>query len=189
MIAKPENEKSSVYYNEKAGPGRSHNQSPFHKKLYHGVASFLNSNDKIVDLGCGAGRLLRSFRSPKNYIGIDFSTKRIQFAREAFRGRKFKVGDITKFDDLYLNFDTFVLVEVLEHINDDIGVIGNIPLGSKVVMANPNCWADAHVRKFESEDYIKERYHELLKFEAVKILNDKKGSPRMFIHKCRRMID
>lgn len=187
MIEKPENEKDSGYYNEKTGAGRSHFQSPFHKELYDSVASFLNSNDKIVDLGCGAGRLLRSLKSSKKYIGMDFSTKRIQFAREAFRGRNFKVGDITKFDDLYLNFDTFVLVEVLEHINDDIGVIGNIPLGSKVVMANPNQWADAHVRKFESEEYIKERYHEFLKFEAVKILNDKKGLPRMFIHKCQRI--
>lgn len=189
-IEKPENEKPPDWYDNHTGKGRSYYQSKFHQELYPEVVNFLDQEDEIIDLGCGGGRLIQALQKkfiPKKYLGIDFSSIRIKVANEAYGNRwSFKRGDITKYDKVYEKFNTFVLVTVLEHINEDRKVLENIPSGSKIVMANPNKMSKSHVRRYISEEYIFDRYSDLLEFQDGKVLYNDDGSPRMFIHKCRR---
>ena len=190
-VEKPENEKPSDWYDDHTGKGRAYFQSEFHQELYPEIVNFLDRGDRIIDLGCGGGRLIQALQKefiPKSYLGIDFSSARIEVAKSAYGDKwSFKVGDITKYNKIYEKFDTFVLVTVLEHINEDRKVLENIPFGSKVIMANPNKMSESHVRQYISEEYIVDRYNDLLEFQDVKILYNADNSPRMFIHKCRRL--
>ena len=87
-IERPENEKPSKWYDGKTGRGRAFFQSAFHNVLYFEVVKFLDTKDKIIDLGCGGGRLLQALqkkkRIPKKYLGIDFSDARIEVAKSAY---------------------------------------------------------------------------------------------------------
>jgi len=190
-VEKPENEKPSDWYDDHTGKGRAFFQSEFHQELYPEIVKFLDRKDRIIDLGCGGGRLIQALQKefiPKSYLGIDFSNARVEVANSAYGGKwSFKVGDITRYNKIYEKFDTFVLITVLEHINEDRKVLENIPSGSKVIMANPNKMSESHVRQYISEEYIIDRYNDLLEFQDVKILYNADSSPRMFIHKCRRL--
>ncbi|MBT5572595.1 MAG: methyltransferase domain-containing protein, partial [Alphaproteobacteria bacterium] len=55
--------------------------------------SFLatGNSDSILDLGCGNGDLLASL-APKRGVGIDFSEKTIEAARERHPDQEFHVG-------------------------------------------------------------------------------------------------
>jgi len=66
--------------------------------------------------------------------------------------------------------DVVVLLEVLEHIEQDIYVLSIIPLGKQVVITVPNFDAKGHVRFFDNLDVIKERYGFLIEFGEEQIL-------------------
>lgn len=58
----------------------------------------IKDNDKILDIGCGNGRFLEVLLDKKNninwsYLGLDNSTKLIEYAKEKY-GNKFEVIDI-----------------------------------------------------------------------------------------------
>lgn len=84
----------------------------------------VKENDKILDTGCGNGRLLKAFADKKvNYLGIDSSAKLLDKAQEEFAKKnlkakvEFRLGnilDMTKFPEL--NFDYVFCIAVLHHI-------------------------------------------------------------------------
>ena len=70
----------------------------------------IKDNFKILDLGCGNGRLLKSLeQSDKklNYLGVDFSEKLIAQARENHPEAKFVTADMS---DLYFEPNTFDMI-------------------------------------------------------------------------------
>ncbi|MFH0987793.1 MAG: class I SAM-dependent methyltransferase [Parcubacteria group bacterium] len=60
---------------------------------------FVKPSDKILDVGCGNGRLLQQTTNyhlqPTNYFGIDFSEKLIEEARQLHPGFRFEIRDIS----------------------------------------------------------------------------------------------
>lgn len=61
--------------------------------------AFYNKEMKVLDVGCGSGHYLKSFRkhiNPDiNYLGIDVTERHIELARKAYgNDALFKVGDI-----------------------------------------------------------------------------------------------
>ena len=79
---------------------------------------YVKEGDKVLDFGCGNGRLFELFRDVKNirYIGVDQSNKLIDLARE-----KYPVGEFFHIEDLRLpfvdsSFDVVFAVAVLHHI-------------------------------------------------------------------------
>ena len=51
-----------------------------------------------------------------------------------------------------------ICFEVLEHIQDDLGVLNRIPRGTKLLLSVPNFDDPYHVRYFSSEKEVYERY-------------------------------
>ncbi|KKR25920.1 MAG: Methyltransferase type 11 [Microgenomates group bacterium GW2011_GWC1_39_7] len=77
---------------------------------------------KILDLGCGMGIMAKESESVGDYHGIDVSERAVNFCRQ--RGVKnIRQGDALHipYPDGY--FDIVLLMDVIEHIEDDSGVI------------------------------------------------------------------
>ena len=84
------------------------------------LADFVKDGDKILDLGCGNGRLFKLFKSKDiDYIGVDLSKKLIEIAREKYKDYpnvKFLVRDAldTGFDEN--SFDLVYSIALLHQI-------------------------------------------------------------------------
>ncbi len=83
-------------------------------------AEFLPENARVLDVGCGNGRLLKFFeeRDFKSYLGIDNSKKLLDFAKKQQKGRKikFKEGDALDLPVKEGFYDAVFSVAVLHHI-------------------------------------------------------------------------
>ena len=75
----------------------------------------ISDNDKILDLGCGNGRLLEVLKNI-DYIGVDSSEKLIEIAQKKYPQADFQVADALNlpFPDNY--FDKVYSIAVLHHI-------------------------------------------------------------------------
>lgn len=94
------------------------------------IRSILNSAqvypEKVLEVGCGIGRLVESVDGYQKYTGIDISEEMISKAKNSFGSDsvKFGVMDFSTFDDSYKNLGKFDLVytcTVLEHVTDQAG--------------------------------------------------------------------
>jgi len=92
--------------------------------LWRDMQSYLNivkDGDKVLDLGCGNGRMLKGISSNKiEYTGVDFSKELISIAKEVNPKSKFLVGDITRVGlwKRLGKFDVIFCIAVLHHIGD-----------------------------------------------------------------------
>lgn len=109
----------------------------------------------VLDIACGAGDLADFYKG--EYLGIDISDVAITMAQQPSRpNAKFLVVDATKITGSGLGqFDTIVLAEFLEHIENDIVVFENIKKWSKtntrIIISVPNgdrVPDENHVREF-----------------------------------------
>jgi ubiquinone/menaquinone biosynthesis C-methylase UbiE len=75
------------------------------------LRDYISEGDKVLDIGCGSGRLFELFRNKKvQYFGIDFSKKLIEIAK-----RKYLPHPSEKNSDLVGRmFPTFVVVDALD---------------------------------------------------------------------------
>ena len=63
-------------------------------------------------------------------------------------------------------------LEVLEHINDDLGLISILPDNAFIVLSVPNFDDPGHVRWFDNPEQAAERYISLIEFEFYKPYKD-----------------
>lgn len=82
------------------------------------LAEVVNNNDKVLDVGCGNGRLLEVFVNKKiKYLGIDNSETLIKIAKGNYSNNEFQVGNILSLDQgPENNFDYVFCLAVLQHI-------------------------------------------------------------------------
>ncbi|MBU2564414.1 class I SAM-dependent methyltransferase [Patescibacteria group bacterium] len=73
-----------------------------------------SKNEKILDLGCGNGRLFE-FLKGVNYAGIDISEKLISIAKKKY-GNHFKKGNILSLPFSNESFDSIWSIAVFHHI-------------------------------------------------------------------------
>lgn len=107
-------------------------EANLHEQRHGAVLSVLRSHGarRVVDLGCGDGRLLRRLFQDRQFTqvaGLDVSSRALEIAArrlhldrlsEAHQSRvRLWQGALTYRDDRLANFDAAVLVEVIEHLD------------------------------------------------------------------------
>jgi 2-polyprenyl-3-methyl-5-hydroxy-6-metoxy-1,4-benzoquinol methylase len=121
----------------------------------------------ILELGCGTGQFAKMLWDSnfKNYFGVDFSEKAIWIARTV-SPQAFEIADIRKYE-ISNEFNTVLLMEVLEHLADDLDVIRRIPDGANVIMTLPRFDDPGHVRIFKRKEDVVDRYGSLVRFDEL----------------------
>lgn len=124
----------------------------------------------VLDIGCGTGFFAHLLfdRTDIDYAGMDFSAIAIEKARRRTgKTSEFFLGDARLPETYARTFDTVVCMEVLEHIDDDLGVVALWPRGCACVCTVPNFDDSEHVRLFRHEDEVRERYGHLIDIARI----------------------
>ncbi len=84
------------------------------------LAEKVKSGEKVMDLGCGNGRLAKAFQNKNiKYLGIDNSDGLIKEAKKENKNSEFMVGNVLKLSKIPdRNFDHIFCIAVLHHIPD-----------------------------------------------------------------------
>lgn len=146
------------------------------KQLYEVAAEMIDPGSSVVDLGCGPGHFAMYLNANRAdimaYDGCDFSKVAIDQAAALDLPDKyyFEVLDLTLVKSLYGFPDNyiFVMMEVLEHIEDDLHVLNAIPSGSTCIISVPEFDNPAHVRTFADMDAVRARYGDLIDIQDVR---------------------
>jgi SAM-dependent methyltransferase len=124
----------------------------------------------VLDVGCGPGQLAAFIRDRgiTDYVGLDFSTARINFARTHVPELRFEVADAYT-TDLFdtTPYNTVVCTEFLEHVEGDVDVMRRLRAGARFIGTVPNFGGGSHVRFFEDDAQVLERYSPC--FETVRV--------------------
>lgn len=179
------NEKNNNFYNNVYLGNRIYEQNPEDLKEYFKSWKFcsdlVNKNKfkLILDIGCGPGHLpivLNKYNTNFEYIGFDFSKVAIQMAKRKNKQKnlKFYVKNALeiKYDKYIKNKKTENILitsfEFLEHIEKDIDIISEMPKNVYFCFSVPNYDSKGHVRKFNNENEIRNRYSEYLDIYEIK---------------------
>lgn len=81
------------------------------------IKKYTKTNDKVLDIGCGNGRLLELFKNKNiNYTGIDSSKKLIRLAKEKYPNHSFFRENALDLPFADNSFNIVYSVAVLHHI-------------------------------------------------------------------------
>lgn len=116
----------------------------------------IKSGSKVLDVGCGSGRLLEVLSDRDvNYCGVDSSKELIRLCQTNYPKNKFLVGDILNLQaTVTANFDYIFCLAVLPHIpSTDLRVKALQELKNKlapegkIVISTWNLWLATNGRK------------------------------------------
>jgi len=82
----------------------------------------LKSSSKILDVGCGTGAILDTFSKHFDAYGQDVSQQAVDFCKQRGLKNVFR-GFLNELPSYLNNFDLVTAFDVVEHIDDDIGVL------------------------------------------------------------------
>lgn len=90
----------------------------------------INSNTRILDIGCGDGRVFNFVKHVNSYVGVDYSSKRIQKAHNLYNTSKncrFIQSCVREFvNNNNIDFDIVTAFEFLEHVVEPYNIIKTI---------------------------------------------------------------
>lgn len=128
----------------------------------------------ILEVGCGSGQLAQLLvqEGHQPYVGFDFSREAIDMARRRLPEGEFVVAD-ARTTDLFESaaYDVAVCTEVLEHVDDDRGLLRRIPPGVRVIATVPTFDSTTHLRFFPEASDAYERYRRELEDLTVTVLD------------------
>jgi 2-polyprenyl-3-methyl-5-hydroxy-6-metoxy-1,4-benzoquinol methylase len=111
------------------------------------LRSVLNSQTKLVELGCGQGPLLRYLAREKllpeeNIYGMDQSRTAVDFVKRALPSAHVDTGDIYQLPYPEGFFDVCLLMETIEHLEEPVPalkqIIGVLKPGGALLVSYPN---------------------------------------------------
>lgn len=189
-------------YTSPAHPASLAYQDTPMRELYDAVYSKLKRLNPVADLGCGNGLLAQCLKSRGYcgaYLGVDFSEDAVRGATsllEATEGYsyqpeeelpdasyEFRVQDLRGWKELpgpQTHITTYVALEVLEHLEDDIDLVARVPARARFVFSVPNFWSDSHVRIYDHVGTAFGRFGSLLDFVSWQLFPT--ANPRGAIH-------
>lgn len=145
----------------------------------------------ILEIACGTGGFAYQCHEagiPRRfYLGFDFTPQSIEIARATVPDYKFEVENVFRMLKRFNLFRSFVMLEFLEHINEDLRVLKAIPIGADVIFSVPNFKGISHVRHFNSINDIVYRYGLLLEFRRIETSRRAPGRVT-WISKCKRRV-
>ncbi|MBT3642589.1 class I SAM-dependent methyltransferase [archaeon] len=115
--------KTNIDYWERIvkNPGKNYKELFEKEKLF--LRKIIKSNSKVLDIGCGDGRIISEIKDiPKEIFGIDFDKKAVEDARERFSGNsKIKImqGSAFKIDFKSETFDYVLLMMTLVNFSEN----------------------------------------------------------------------
>ncbi|PKM52339.1 MAG: hypothetical protein CVV02_02940 [Firmicutes bacterium HGW-Firmicutes-7] len=132
--------------------------------IWKRAIQMMDENSIIAEFGCGPGQFAELVinHGLKYAFGVDFSQNAIRMVKERTGKDYFYVGNLyNKRNYTIKEYNTAILLEVLEHIEEDLKVLSYLPEGVRVIFSVPNFNETSHVRTYSLES-IKERYENLL---------------------------
>ena len=118
----------------------------------------------VVDVGCGTGANIASLADQYECVGIDPSEVAVEHARRRFPDVTFLHGlGLEGLGDLAARTDAFLLMDVLEHVEDDrkllTEVVDSLRPGGHILItvpANMRLWSEhdvshGHYRRYDPE--------------------------------------
>jgi SAM-dependent methyltransferase len=126
-------------------------------------------SSKVLEVGCGSGTLGKMLiDAGMGYRGFDLAKEGVRKAAlRAVGAAELFVADATDPTTYLRDYDAIVCLEVLEHIDADLDVVGNWKPGCRVICSVPNFDYATHVRKFAREREVIERYGELIRIDRI----------------------
>ena len=124
--------------------------------------------EPVLDIGCGPGQFAELLYNHgiKKYEGWDISEVAIGMAKAKTLGFDFVCVDALGLH-ISSHYQTVILLEVLEHIEQDLELVEQIPAGMQVIFSVPNFHSATHVRIFDSHQSAIERYKDLLNITGL----------------------
>ena len=110
----------------------------FHEKesdfKFQNFKTLIERNDKlpiigIVDMGCGAGRIIWNFSNAYpaiKWAGVDLSEKIIEYAKGKYNRNNLSYFTATAFNGKEGDYNLVILADVFEHIENYIGFLKDI---------------------------------------------------------------
>lgn len=133
----------------------------------------IKTKDKILDVGCGNGRLLEAFKGNKpNYLGIDASEPLIEYAQKTYPENKFIVSDILDLGKIpEINFDYVFSIAVLHHLpGNDLQIAAlkqlknKVSENGKIIIIVWNLWSQKKFRKLIYKFFLLKLFKKNLPF-------------------------
>jgi len=151
LFTREKTEKPAAYY-EKIYAQNPEGASNRYGAIYAEVGAIVGKRT-MLDIGCGQGKLSGYI---KNYDGFDMAAN------------PYLVADIYTHD--YGDYDVYVLLEVLEHLQRDMDVLRKVPSGSEVLFSVPSFDDPSHLRMF-TENIVRWRYRDLIDYISITRFN------------------
>ena len=99
--------------------------APNQDRMFSEIKNFINPNSKVIDVGCGTGRLSFSVEDKvQSILGIDLSIKNIKVANQTLSKKanskiSFQHTNLSKIILQDLHFDYAVMTYVIHEVNPD----------------------------------------------------------------------
>lgn len=143
--------------------------------------SYLEPIDRkasILEIACGAGQFAEMLFDCgfQNYMGFDYAEEGIALAKKNNPEQKdrFFVADAFQTELLQQKYDLVICFEALEHIQKDLELLHRVLPGTRMLLSVPNFNDPYHVRYFQNEDEVRNRYEKVIRISCISksMLND-----------------
>lgn len=137
-------------------------------KMVQEIKREIQSDPCIIELGCGSGQFAHYLVDKKfsRYTGFDFCERALSIARKN-SNQEFILKDCRDKFMFDKPVDIVIALEVLEHIQDDLAILSNVPSKTSIICSLPTFISKSHVRCFPTENSILTRYNSFLRINSV----------------------
>jgi len=118
-------------YQYNALQSKNYIHSNWYKTKLDAIEKLLNvkKTNRILDIGPGSGNFEFMFaKKVKEIVAIDYNDEAVDFLKRKIKEKKIKnvkvqVGDVRKLGKVQRKFDIIIMVDVIEHLNDNNNII------------------------------------------------------------------